>query len=365
MHRRAFAVADQNIGAGALFEHKGKVLAAHDQRRVIAVARNRPRHVGGKFGLGIVVGHDRIATVVIHICHAAKGGCDSGSNRVDARFGQVAHLGAHGAHGALQVDPLRDHVERLGRGFERGDRHNHLIHRIGVAAGDGLQRQHQLRGHHGGVDGFMRFRGVAALALDINVELVGGGKERPRADRELPCGHAGPVVHAVHFLHAPAFHQAVFAHFAPAAAAFFGGLEDQHDGAVKVPGFGQVLRRTQQHRGVAVVATGVHRAIGLGRIGQPGLFVDRQRIHVGAQADDLARCVRLALDDPDDAGAADAGDDLVAAKGFQLVGHQRAGAVGVEQDLGVFVQVAAPGGDVGVQFCKAVLDGHGLSSFLV
>ncbi len=35
--------------------------------------------------------------------------------------------------------------------------------------------------------------------------------------------------------------------------------------------------------------------------------------------------------------------------------------MGVEQDFGVFMQIAAPLGDLGQQFGKAVLDGHGVS----
>ncbi len=50
-------------------------------------------------------------------------------------------------------------------------------------------------------------------------------------------------------------------------------------------------------------------------------------------------------------------------KALQLLGDQRAGAVRLEQDLGVLVDVPAPGGDLVLQFGEAVLDGHvGLSS---
>ena len=52
--------------------------------------------------------------------------------------------------------------------------------------------------------------------------------------------------------------------------------------------------------------------------------------------------INAAADHPDDAGAPDALGDLVAAEGAQLLGDQRAGAVGVEQHLRVGVDVAAP-----------------------
>ena len=43
----------------------------------------------------------------------------------------------------------------------------------------------------------------------------------------------------------------------------------------------------------------------------------------------------------------------------QAVGDQAGGAVGVEQDLGMLVEVAAPGGDLGLHLGEAVLGGHG------
>ena len=118
------------------------------------------------------------------------------------------------------------------------------------------------------------------------------------------------------------------------------------------------FRGPQQHGGVPVMAAGMHRSGGLGGVVDPRFLVDRQRVHVGAQADGAARGVRLPLDDAHDAGAPDAGDDLVTAEFAQLLGHERAGAVGVEQDLGVFVDVAAPLGDLGQQLGETVLDGH-------
>jgi hypothetical protein len=56
-------------------------------------------------------------------------------------------------------------------------------------------------------------------------------------------------------------------------------------------------------------------------MGQIGRFLDRQRVHVGAEPDhlDLALAGLLALDDADDAGLAEAGGDLVAAEFAQAI----------------------------------------------
>jgi hypothetical protein len=92
-------------------------------------------------------------------------------------------------------------------------------------------------------------------------------------------------------------------------------------------------------------------------VGFSGALVDRQRVHVGAEADDtIALC--LALDQADDAGAADAFDDLIDTEGAQQLGDALGGAVDVVAQLGVFVEIAAPGGDLGVKVGNTVDHRH-------
>jgi hypothetical protein len=69
-----------------------------------------------------------------------------------------------------------------------------------------------------------------------------------------------------------------------------------------------------------------------------------------------------AADDADDAGAADPCDDLVAAEGAQLVGDDAGGAVHVEQQFGMLVDVASPGGGFLGEFGDTVDDRHGTSA---
>ena len=75
------------------------------------------------------------------------------------------------------------------------------------------------------------------------------------------------------------------------------------DRAVEIARLGEILRGAEQHGGVAVMAAGMHLARGLRGIGLAVASVDRQRVHVGAQADGAARCRLAALDHADDAGA--------------------------------------------------------------
>ena len=103
--------------------------------------------------------------------------------------------------------------------------------------------------------------------------------------------HARHVVHAVDLLDAEALHQAVLDHRVAAAAAFLGRLEDHHRRAVEIARLGEIFRGAQQHGGVPVMAAGMHLAGDLGRVGHVGRLLDRQRVHVGAQADHLPRAV--------------------------------------------------------------------------
>ena len=100
-------------------------------------------------------------------------------------------------------------------------------------------------------------------------------------------------------------HHAVSDHRLHAADPFLGGLEHQLHRA------GKLWRNLLEHRGnakqrggVDVVAAGVHQA-GL-RAGerQPGLLLDRQRVHVGA--DGQYRTGSAAFDQADDPGASNA-----------------------------------------------------------
>ena len=132
-------------------------------------------------------------------------------------------------------------------------------------------------------------------------------------------------MHAVDLLDAETVHQAVLDHGSRARAALFRRLEDHHRVAGKIAGFSEIAGGAQEHRGMAVVAAGVHQAGGLGSIREVGLLLDRQRIHVGAQADHLDIALAgglLALDDADYAGPPQAGRDLVAAEFAQAIRYE-------------------------------------------
>jgi hypothetical protein len=142
-----------------------------------------------------------------------------------------------------------------------------------------------VRRHEHRVDARLGARAVRAAALDVDVEERAARHHRPRAHREGSERHPGPVVHAEHRFAGKALEEAVLDHGACAADAFLGGLEDEVHRAVEMPRPGEVFRRAEEHRGVAVVAAGVHAAVVRGLVAEAVRFPDRQRIHVRAQPD--------------------------------------------------------------------------------
>ncbi len=171
-------------------------------------------------------------------------------------------------------------------------------------------------------------------------------------------------MHAVDLIDGEAVHQPVLDHRRGAGAALLRGLKDDDRIAGEIPGLREIAGRAQQHRGMPVMAAGMHLARRLGGIRQPGRLLDRQRIHVGAKPDhpDIAVAGRLAsLDDADDAGAAKPGGHLVAAEFPKPLRHECRGAVNVVQQFGMFMDIPAPGLNIGLEIGDAIDDGHGKS----
>ena len=120
-----------------------------------------------------------------------------------------------------------------------------------------------------------------------------------------------------------------------------------------------MLRRGKQHRRVPVVAAGVHLAVVLARMREGVELGDRQRIHVGTQAD---RAVAGAvLDDAHHAGRAEAAVDRDAPFG-ELARDHVGGADFFEAEFGVGVEVTSDGGDAGRLRDERIDEFHGLLS---
>ena len=137
--------------------------------------------------------------------------------------------------------------------------------------------------------------------------------------------------------------------------AFLVGLEQELHRAGELGAiFRQDLGHAHQDGDMGVVTAGMHDAghlalphgLRLGGEGQVDPLLDRQRIHVGAQRHDRAGLA--ALEHADHAGFADPGRDLVA-QGAQVPGRQRRRARLVIGKLGMLMDVAPPGDDLGLE----------------
>jgi hypothetical protein len=183
---------------------------------------------------------------------------------------------------------------------------------------------------------------------DDQLELVRRGQERAGAR-----AHVAHIVERVHMQaedRIDAGQRAFLHHAHPARLALvvlrlFAGLEEQTHRTGQPALVGQPLehrRRAQQHGRVRVVAAGVHdarpRAVELGAVD----LLDRQRVHVGAQADH--RAVAPA-DVADDASLGDfglGGNAQVDQRGVDQTG----GALLGEGQFRVAVNLAAPAADL-------------------
>ena len=145
-------------------------------------------------------------------------------------------------------------------------------------------------------------------------------------------------------------------HDLPAAAIFLGRLEDQRHTAGKIARFRQIARGTQQHGGMAVMPTGVHLARGARGMGGPGFLDNRQRIHIGAQAN--CGAIALPADNRHQPVFRNAFMQLINAEFAQTRGHESGGFNRVKAKLGVLVQMAAPCLHIGGIIGDAVGDRH-------
>jgi hypothetical protein len=238
-----------------------------------------------------------------------------------------------------------------GAAADETDRHDGGVARRHVAGYHGLQgRDHRSRCGYG-IAREMRHGAVPAHALDRDVGHVRRQRDRPLDHEEAADRHARCVVQRVDRIAGEALEQAVLDHCARAAEVFFVGLEDQVERAVEIAALRERLGGRQQDGCVAVMAAGVHAAMGLARIGQARGLDDGERIHVGADAQPPRAAADLELGH--DAGLADARVHLVAPFA-QQVGDQLAGRAHLEAEFGVGVNLAADvdeglGVDVGLR----------------
>ena len=221
-----------------------------------------------------------------------------------------------------------------------------------------MQRRHNMRADKDRINAQMRRRRMGAEPFDIDDEAIRSCHDCPGTQRDLAWLHARHVVHAVDFLDGPTGHQAIIHHGLAAGAAFFGRLEDHDNRAVEFAGRGEVLGRAEKHGGMAIMAAGMHLP-GNGRaVGEVGFLLDRQRVHIGAQADSASAWPVAPVDHADNAGLANPFDHVVTAKSPQLRGNNAGCAMHIIKKLGMRVEITSPAGDFTLERENTRIDGH-------
>jgi hypothetical protein len=204
---------------------------------------------------------------------------------------------------------------------------------------------YQLASHRHRINAVVGQGGMAAFAANGNFEFVAGRHDGARADGEASQLSTWPVVHAKNRLHGALVEHAILDHFASAATAFFGRLENQIDGAIKIAVLGKVFGSGQQHGCVTIVTAGVHFSFVLTGMRKGVELLHGQGVHVGSEADTAAACTAItAMHNADHTGGAHAAQNRNAPIG-QLLGHHIGRANFLEAQLGVGVNVFADGSD--------------------
>ena len=233
------------------------------------------------------------------------------------------------------------------------------MQRVHIAAGDALQGQQNMRGGDVGINRAVRHRAVTALASYFDFHEVRRRHKAALANGETARSTAGHIVQTVDFIDVIALHHALIDHDLAAAPALFGGLKKQHGSAIEIARFHQIFRRAEQHGCMPVMAASVHRPRMGGFIINVRNFMDRQRIHVGAQANDAAGCVGLAFDHRDHTGLCNAGFKRIHANLAQALLNEGRRLGQVEIQFWNGVQMSAPSRDFAMQIGKSVVNRHG------
>ena len=197
---------------------------------------------------------------------------------------QAQGVGGKGARSAADEGLLRDHVIGVA-GMDLGDAEDRRVERSDISRHDGLQRRRDVAGDDHRIDPGFRAGAVRAAAGDGDVEIGAACHHRAGADLKSADRQPRPVVHAKNRIARKALEEPILHHRLAAAEPFFGRLKDQMDSAVEFAALGQVAGGAEQHRGVPVVAAGVHASLMARTIGEIRGFLDRQRIHVSPQTD--------------------------------------------------------------------------------
>ena len=162
-------------------------------------------------------------------------------------------------------------------------RQNTGIQRIFIAGDNRLPALSNLNRHHHRVGAEMRLRRMRTFALDGQFKFIRRCHHRPRYDTHRARWRTGPVMHAKHGLHRTLLEQPLIHHPFSAACAFFCGLENHIHRPIKILVMRKIVRSTEQHRRVTIVAACMHFSFVPRLVLEAVHFLNGKCIHVSAQ----------------------------------------------------------------------------------
>ena len=219
-----------------------------------------------------------------------------------------------------------------------------------VARHDALHRCDDVRRHQHRVNGLVRVRTVTALACHLDGDAVGSSHHGAGVQANGARAHLRPVVHSIHRLHRKTVKQTVVNHGLGAGITLFTGLKNQHRRTVKLPSFGQVAGRPDQHRCVSVVTAAMHQTLLVRTPGKVVVLCHGQGIHIGPQPHHACRVsAALSTHHGHNTRLPDAGMNFIYPTDLERLHHPRRGVHLFKPQLRVRMQVAAKSSQLGVK----------------
>lgn len=338
-------IAQPDVTTGFLLQHEGEIFGAHRRKLVSADmfrAEDERTNIATQRTLRNAVDCRRIALFERDLRAHPEHAVDSRANPPQRGFDERLNLRLEGANRAAHHGIVGDDVECLAA-MDLGDADHRRLARVDVARHNGLQGEHQMAGRNQCVDPLLRHRGMAPLPADGDLEGAGAGHHRPRQHGQFADRQTRPVVQAEDGVHRETIKESVADHHVGPAIGLLGRLENEMDASLDIERV-TILRHeprgAEQHRRVAVVATGVHSPRPCRAMGKGVLFRQWQGVHVRPQADG-ASPLSLAQD-ADNAGSRQTTMDFESTGG-EFTSNDVRGTAFLERQFRMGMQVTANG----------------------
>lgn len=355
---RPLALTQEEIAPGSLFQEVGEILRPHLAPGIVGDTGspgNVARNVCSEDGTVGVVHGRRITQFIVYIGRDAERRRLSCHDFLEPLFNLHPHLFAEGPNRRAEPAGFGDDVIRR-TGMDLRHRNYDFIQRIDIPAGNGLKCADHADHGRDWVDAFMGIGAMPTSSGDLYLRGIDGSHDRTRRCDKAAEGNGGRVMESIDFTDPESIEHALAHHHLATAAVLFRRLEDQRHTAAEATRLGQVFRGPEQHRGMAVMAAGMHDARHGRSMGNPGFLSDRQSVHIGTQPN--RRPLALPLNDRNDAARCDTFMDFVNPEVPQAVGDESRSLVTVKAKFGMGMQMAAPFGHLRREIGDAVKDGH-------